>query len=218
MIKHNQDGNINALVLPLVFTGLLLLAALVFGFWAFAGRQDYKNNVDEKVAAAVVDAKKAEGESKDKQYAEAAKLPYKTYQGPEQFGSVVLQYPKTWSAYVAAGNSVGDSLDGYFHPDVVPAVNAPGSTFALRVEVIDNPYSSVVSQYESAEGVTAAPYALPKVPKVVGVKLQGQIDNEKRGTKVVLPIRDKTLVIYTESESFNDDFNNIILPNLSFAP
>lgn len=218
MNKHNQDGAVNVLLIPLILASLFLMGALAFGFWAFGERQDYKNNSDEKVAAAVAVAKQQEGIVKDKQYAEAAKLPLKTYNGPEQSGSIALQYPKTWSAYVVAGSNGDASLDGYFNPDVVPSTDDENSTFALRLQVVDNPYSDELQDYQGNEEVTIAPYALPKLPKVIGVRISGQIEENKKGSMVVLPVRDKTLKIFTESESYLNDFDNNILANLTFSP
>lgn len=218
MNKHNQDGAVNVLLIPLILASLLLLGTATFGFWAFGERQDYKNNADQKIVAAVTLAKQQEGALKDKQYAEAAKLPLKTYNGPEQYGSIALQYPKTWSAYVAQGTGNDASLDGYFNPDVVSSVDDKNSTFALRLQVVNNTYSEELQNYQDTEGVTITPYALPKVPKVIGVRITGQIEENKQGSMVVLPVRDKTLKIYTEAQAYLSDFDNNILPNLTFSP
>jgi hypothetical protein len=219
MNKHNQDGAINVLLVPLILASLFLIGALAFGFWAFGERQDYKDNVDAKISAAVVAAKQAEGKVKDKQYAEAAKLPFKTYNGPEQYGSIALQYPKTWSAYVSVGDGRGGTaLDGYFNPEVVPSVSQSTNTFALRLEVLSNSYSDVLRSFQNKDDVTITPYALPKLPKVVGVRVDGQIEQDKKGSMIILPVRDKTLKVYTEADTYMSDFNNNILPNLSFAP
>lgn len=218
MNKHNQDGAVNALLLPLILASLFLIGALVFGVWAFGERQDYKNNVDQKIAAAVTVAKKQEAAAKDSQYAEAAKRPLKTYNGPEQFGSIVLQYPKTWSGYVADGASGSAALDGYFHPNVVPDVGVETNAFALRLQVVDTAYSEVLQDYNDAEGVTITPFSLAKLPKVIGVRINGQIEDQKKGSMIVLPVRDKTLKVYTESDAYLNDFNANILPNLTFSP
>jgi hypothetical protein len=218
MINRNQNGSINVLLLPLVVACVLLVSAVGFGYWAFGSRQDYKNNVDEKISVAVAAAKEAESATKDKQYSEATKLPLKTYNGPEQYGSVSLQYPKTWSAYIDTTTKGEAALDGFFNPDTVPAIDDENSIFALRVQVVDQTYSEVLSALNNQEGITVSPYALPKLPKIIGVKVQGQIENEKKGVMVILPVRDKTLKIYTEADAFQADFNNSILPNLTFSP
>ncbi len=217
-MKHNQDGVINVLLLPLIIASLFLVGALSFGYWAFSERQHYKDHSDEIVASAVDSAKQSEDTLKAKEYAEASKLPLKTYTGPEQLGSLKIQYPKTWSGYVDIANNGANGFDGYFNPDVVPSVTDQASTFALRVKIVPQSYSSVLQQFQNLKGISVTPYALPNVPKVVGVKITGQIEQNKQGTIVVLPLRTTALEIFSEAPNYQADFNSIILPNFSFAP
>ncbi|HET6924909.1 MAG TPA: hypothetical protein VFH39_03715 [Candidatus Saccharimonadales bacterium] len=88
MVNRNQSGAINVLLLPLIIAVLLLIAAGSFGYWAYSGRQDYKNNVDAKIAVAVANAVKAEDVKKAAEYVEASKQPLRTYVGPEQYGAL----------------------------------------------------------------------------------------------------------------------------------
>jgi hypothetical protein len=229
MIKHNQDGAVNGLALSLGFAVILLIAAIAFGGWAFSSRQDYKDNSDAKAAAAVTVAKQAEAKAKDIQFAEDVKQPLRTYTGPESYGSIVLKYPKSWSGYVAdTGSTSTNPVDGYFYPNIVPSITNPASSFALRVQVINQSYADVLktlasqqTSSQSSQGQTPlviTPYALPKVPKTVGIKASGSLTSTKVGTMVVLPLRTTTLEVWTEGTQYTNDFNNNILPNLTFSP
>lgn len=224
MIKHNQDGGISAAAIALIFCIIFLIAALGFGTWAFMGRQDYRNNVNTKISTAVTVAKQQEGTSKDKAFAEKEKSPYRTYAGPGAYGSLNLIFPKTWSGVVDDTGSSGQTLvDGYFYPNIVPSITNQSSTFALRIQVVNQTYSQVLqslsSLQQNKEKPTAVtPYALPKLPKVVGVQVSGTLPNQKTGLMVVLPLRSQTLELWTEGNTYANDFNNIILPNFSFSP
>lgn len=230
MIKHNQDGAVSGLAVSLVLAIVLLIGAIAFAVWAFSGRQDYKNHTDAKITAAVTVAKQQESGLKDKQFAEAEKNPLKTYTGPQAYGSIVLSYPKTWSGYVASssnGNSGSALVDGYFDPGVVPSVSDPASVFSLRVQVLSQAYaqtlSSINNSQQSQNPPTINAYALPKVPKTVGVEVTGALPNSnsstpKTGVMVILPLRSQTLEIWTEGNQFLSDFNNYILPNFTFSP
>lgn len=226
MIKHNQDGAVNGLAVSLVLAVILLIGAIVFGVWAYGSRQDYKNNTDQKIAAAEQVAKQKESTRKDAEFAEEEKNPLKTYHGPQATGSLVIAYPKTWSGYVddSGRSSNNAQLDGYFYPGVVPSVQAEGSIFALRVSVVDQKYSEVMSDISNLQKSkdppppTVVPYALPQVPDTVGVKVTGTLPDRRTGTMVILPLRDQTLEIWTEGNQFAGDFNNIILPNFKFSP
>jgi hypothetical protein len=217
--RHSSTGLIVAIIILVV----LLLGSLLFGFWAFTGRQDYKNNVDAKIAVAVVEAEKLTTEKNTLAFAEESKSPLKEYVGPSSYGSVTVKYPKTWSGYVAAGIKANEPLNAAFHPDVVPATQSSKSpqAIALKVRVVNEPYDNVVEELQGyiEQGKTSAsPYALPKMPEQVGMMFKGAISNELSGVQVVLPLRDKTLVITTESDQYISDLETHILPNITFVP
>lgn len=219
--KRAAAGDINPLLIPLILLVLLFGGTAYFGYWAYMQRQDYKNNSDAKVAAAVSDAKKAEDVVKDQAFAEAEKNPLTTYKGPSDYGTVQVLFPKTWSVYV--GSRSIEPLDAFFNPQVVPDSQDPASVFALRIQVLNQAYSDVVrnlDSYVKNGQITMAPYSFPKVPSVVGVRTDGLIQPGKKnnGSMVIMPLRDKTLEIWTEDQQFEDDFNNIILQNFTFEP
>lgn len=220
-MKTNQTGAINVLLLPVIFLALLLIGAAGFGLWAYNGRQDYKNNSDAKVQAAVAVAQQQTATAKDNEFAEKYKLPLDTYNGPSAYGSVVLKYPKTWSGYVVESNgNSGTALDGYFYPGVVPSISDAGKAFALRFQVVSQSYTDVLRDLQNNQdkNLTITSYALPNVSNTVGVMAKGQIIQNKTGSEVVLPMRDKTLKIWTEGSDFQGDFDSIILANFSFQP
>lgn len=217
----NQRGFMNALVVPLLVVTLLLVGSAAFGIWAFAGRQDYKSNSDQKVATAVEETKTATQATEAAKYAEEAKNPLKTFVGPSDFGSVTFQYPKTWSGYVITAASGDSPLDGFFHPDTVPDVEAESSVFALRVAVVNDAYSEVLDSFAGnvqSGKVTVSPFKLAKLPSVIGSQVQGEIEQGKKGTMVLFPLRNVTLKVWTNTDQYLADFNNTILPNLSFSP
>jgi SAM-dependent methyltransferase len=216
----DQRGEASILLIPFILTVLLFIAAAGFGLWAYSQREDYRLNTEQKVAVAVKDAVQTEDIRKDKEHAEADKSPLRLYAGPDEFGSLRLMFPKTWSGYIEDNNG-NEPINGYFNPGVVPSVSSQKSIFALRVEVVGQSYTDVLKQMtNTAKGATASPFAYPKVPKVVGVRFDGVIDGSKQlnGSMVIVPLRDKTLQVSTQSSLYLADFNNSILPNLSFSP
>lgn len=221
MNKHNQDGAVSGLGVSLVLAIVLLLASIGFGYWAFSSRQDYKDHSDAKVDAAVKTAVAQESSLKDQQFAEEVKNPVATYNGPEASGSLKIRYPKTWSVYVDDdGSGPQPTLDVYFNPSFVPPIGAQSATFAMRVQVIGRSYSDVVQGYTGPQAgkVTVSAYTLPRLPKVVGVKVVGAITRQTEGTMVILPLRSQTIEIETDGTQFVNDFNKYVLPNFEFSP
>jgi len=217
MRKLNQTGS---MLVPLVIAVVLLLGSLGFGMWAFLGRQDYKNNSDAKAKVAAAKAVRAEDVKKDAAFAEAEKSPLKTYTGPATYGSLTLLYPKTWSAYISEGSRSANVVDGYFSPNFVPDIQS-STSFALRIQVVSSDYATILKSFEAtvkAGKTTVAAFRAPKVPGTLGSVVSGVLDSKKSGTMVLLPLRDKTIKVWTEGGDYLNDFNNTILPNLTFVP
>lgn len=205
-------------ILAVIF-GLLFLVAIVFGVWAFSSRQDYKDNVDKKIAdasaVAVIEAETA----KDAEFVELEKLPTRAYKGSATYGALSFNYPKTWSLYAEESTS-GVVLDLFAFPGVVPGVTN-STLYALRVEITSTTYDSELKKFErdiESGEVRSTPYRPQQVSEVLGVKLDGQIDREVQGSMVMFPLRDRTIKIYTEIPEFIGDFNSIILPSVTFSP
>lgn len=219
MVNHDEEGSIGLLIALGVLI-VLFVSAAVFGIWSYASRQDYKHNSDQKAAAAVAIAIKQEDTKKDADFVEKEKNPLRTYTGPETYGKLIIKYPKTWSAAVDEGGNGGIAINGYLHPDFVPGLQS-NTNFALRVQIVQVSYDNVLKQYDSPvrSGLAkVSPYVAPKVAGITGARIDGQIDSQKKGSLVLLPLRDKTIKIWTESDQFFGDFNNIILANLTFIP
>jgi hypothetical protein len=121
----------------------LLIASIVFGVWAYGGYQDYKNNSDQKAAAAVQVAKTQQAAELQKQFDEQFKSPFKVFKGSPTYGSVTFNYPKTWSGYVDSSNDSAP-INGYFHPGEVPGTQQEVA-YALRVELVTTDYTILTS-------------------------------------------------------------------------
>jgi len=218
--RLDRRGAGKALVIAFIMLLLLFISSALFGGWAYSGLQDYKHNTDGKIKKAVTVAKLQAETAKDNEYFEKAKQPFKDYSSASVYGSVYIKYPKTWSGYISEDTNNSVAVNAYFHPNYVPA-NQGQTAFALRLEIINTSYDLQVQQQEGnikSGQVTATAFRPANVPSALGLKLDGNIYPQKRGSMVILPVRDKTLIIWTEAEQFVKDFNNSVLPSLTFSP
>ena len=225
-MKRTESGSAGNILIIAILT-VLFIGAAGFAFWAFQGRQDYKNNSDTKSAAAVAAAVAAQKTQLQADFAQQLKAPYKTFSGPSTYGSITFNYPKTWSSYVDQTNS-SEPLNGYFHPGDVPGVTS-NTAFALRLELTSTAYNNVLQQFSSnvTQGTaTASAYVPPKMKGVANVQpgtlIKGVIvqtgDTPLSGEMLVIPVRDKTLQLYTLSNDYLGDFNDIVLASLTYVP
>lgn len=216
MLNVDERGSFNPLVIPFVIVTLLTIGFGVFSVWAFTNYNEQKNNVDSIVTTEVTEAEKQQEIELRAEFAEEQKNPNKTYISPQALGSVKIVYPKTWSAYVEEKETSSASLDGYFHPNYVP--DTGGDTlFAIRVETSSSNYAKELDSYQGdvEEGIISAKAITISGAK--GTRLDGEIDRDIHGAVVLLPLRDRTLKIWTESTNFIADFNKVI-SKLTYSP
>lgn len=208
------------LLIALILVVVVALAAGGFGVWAYGGRQDYKNNTDKKVSAAVDTAVKQESDRKDAEFVNQEKQPYKTYTTPEVTGSIKITYPKTWSGYTEEDSNSTLLVNAYWHPGIVPGPKS-NTAYALRLEISNKAYTDEVKSLDNlvkSGGVKVVPYAAKNVSGTTGVRVTGEVTKGMNTTMVILPIRDKTVKLYTQSPDFAKDFNDVVLANLTFIP
>ena len=215
-LARNQSGAMNVLLLPLIIASVLLVATIGFGAWAFTERQSYKNDVDEKIATAIEINSKQVSDQKDNEFLEKEKYPLDSFEGSSQYGSIKVNYPKTWSAYITEN---ANGAEYVFSPRHVSGeIN---SSRALKIVVENNRYNQAVTTYDGQllnGEIKAKAYSLPKVRNVVGTRIDGAIEQGKQGSVILFPLRDKTIKIINEVPGVVNDFNNIILENLTFNP
>lgn len=220
-VQLPKDPKPVGLIVGLIIAVLLFIAAAVFGLWAFTQMQDYKNNSDKKAAVAVATANEAQKKDLEAQFAEQEKSPNKTYTSPAQYGSVALVYPKTWSAYAVESDNSSQPVDVYFYPNFVPNV-AGKNNYYLRMQELSASYESTLKTYQdkAKQGTVTISTFTPALVKnaTPGVIISGQLETDKKGTLVILPVRDKTLKIWTESDAAAGDFTNTVLKNLTYSP
>jgi hypothetical protein len=216
----NAKSPFSPLLIVAIVLSFLLIVTGIFAIWAFMERDTFKNKTDQVVAKEVAAAKQQTSDEKDKEFVEKEKSPLKEYKGPATYGSLHILYPKTWSAFVDESGRGSSPIIGYFHPNFVPALDS-GTAFALQIEVVNRSYEQEMKEFDSkvkSGKVRVAPYKAPKVADIAGSRIEGEINQGQKGTMVIIPLRDKTLKISTQSDSFLKDFNDIILANLSFVP
>lgn len=218
-VEVAQEKTPKILIIAVVILSLIAVGAVALAVFGFMQAQDYKNNIAQKVDVAVAEANAKQKTELEAAFAEQEKSPLKSYTSPGQYGSVKIVYPKTWSAQVSEGGS-GTNINGFFHPDFVP--DTTGKTpFYLRLQVLDSAYASELLKFKSqvtSGALKATPFEAEQVKGTVGTKLVGTFPPEKKGTIVLIPLRDKTIKIWTENDAAAGDFENTVLKNLTFTP
>ncbi len=214
-MQRSQEGSVNPLVISNALLAVLVIAFGSLMIWAYVNYQDQKNNVDSKISVAVASAKKEEAAEKEKSFLEREKAPYRQYVGSADLGNVTFNYPKTWSVYQAKLD--GSGMEIYLHPSVVPIIQQ-GQQFATEVKVLDQPSDQVLKRYDGMVKKGDLKSSQVVVNGFPGTRLDGKFTDKITGSIVIFKLRDKTLTLATNADTFKSDFDNVILKSLDFNP
>jgi hypothetical protein len=209
-LRHkNENGAITGSLITIILLSILFAAAGSAAIWAFMNYTEQKTNVDGKIDVAVAEARKEQSDIESAKFAEREKEPNRQFVGPDDYGRVIFDYPKTWSVYVAKDVTEGGDYLAYLNPVTVPPVSDK-QQFSLRVTVEQNDYDKVIKEYDArvkkgdlrSSGVTANGNT--------GIRFDGNFSKDIRGAAVIFKVRDKTVTLRTDADTFKPDFENII--------
>ena len=212
-MKHarhtHETGAMNGFLLSTILVGIAAVGFAALSVWLYVNYSDQKNNVDSKVGVAVADAQHKQAADDEAKFLERDKQPLRQFSGPDDYGRLSFNYPKTWSVYIAHDITQGGTYQAYLNPATVPAVSDK-QQFALRVTIEQRDYNQVISSYQDREkSGKLTPSAVSSNGKD-GTRLDGQFTTDIRGSAVFYKIRDKTVTIRTDADTFKPDFEALI--------
>ncbi|HEU4830665.1 MAG TPA: hypothetical protein VFS65_00660 [Candidatus Saccharimonadales bacterium] len=208
-IHSRQDGSIAGKTLVIIGLSIFLVAAIGLGVWAFVNYIDQKTDVDTRVDTAVAAAEKAQADADEAKFAEREKEPNRQFVGPDDYGRVTFDYPKTWSVYVNKDVTRGGTYEAYLNPVLVPPVSAV-QQYALRVVIEEKDYDKVLANYDADVKAGDLKASSVSANSVNGTRIDGTFSKDIRGSAVIFKIRDKTLTIRTDANTFTKDFDALI--------
>lgn len=207
----NQYGAISTQLIVIIGLLVLLVGLSGLSVWLFSQYSDQKNNVDSKIAVAEATARKVQAEEDEVKIKAVEEEPNREFAGPEDYGRLSFKYPKNWSVYVAEdGTANSGKFSAYLSPVIVPPVDSKTARFALTVTIESTAYDKVLAGYtrgiEKGE-LKSSPVTLNGHE---GTRLEGILDKDIRGSAVLFKVRDKTVMVASEADTFKEYFENVI--------
>lgn len=207
--KSYESGSANGWMIATICLTFLSLVAIILGIWSFIGYNDQKNNVDQKIETAKLEATHDQAVKDEAKFIDAEKNPNRQFVGPSDYGQLTFNYPKYWSVYVNKDLSTGDTFEAYLNPVSVPPVST-SQHFALRVLIESKEYDKVIASYNSLVKKGDLTASSVKSGENNGTRLDGSFSKDIRGSAVIFKIRDKTLTLRSDANTFKADFDKII--------
>lgn len=209
LVAHkNEAGAANTwLILTIVFVVTTLAVGGAFA-WALINYFDQKDNVDTKVSSAVTSAVKKQADTDAANFEAQDKKPNRQFAGPEDFGALSFAYPKTWSTYINKDASTG-TFQAFLNPISVPTINS-STQYALEVTIETKDYNTILNTYTTLVKKGDLKSSTIKINGVDSSRLDGAFTKDIRGSAVIFKLRDKTVTIRTDADTFKPDFEAIV--------
>ena len=201
--------------IAIIVISLVAVTFIGLFIWIFMQYSDVSADVDEQITVAVAKAKDEQAAQMEAEFTEREKLPYKAFSGPVDYGQLTFNYPKTWSVYVAADASNGGDYQAFFNPNQVNTVSED-TINALRLIIKDKSFDDVASEYQrfmdrKDSNLTMQAVTIDAKDGIPANRYTGTIPNtDLNGIIIIFKIRDKTAVFQTDSQLFEEDFNNLL--------
>lgn len=195
-----------------VMVAVMSALAIIFGglaIWSYMQYTEQKNDVDGKIEVAVLNGKREQADEDEKKFAEREKEPNRDFVGPDDYGRLTFQYPKTWSLHEATDITRGGNYEAFLNPGKVPPISN-NQQFAIRVTIENKDYDRVVQGYASLVKKGDLRSSSTSAQGNTGTRLDGNFSNNIRGAAVIYKIRDKTVTVRTDADTFKPDFEKII--------
>lgn len=207
--QTTRSGFISGWLIATIGLSVLSIGSIAAAVWGIINYTEQKTNVDGKIDVAVITAQKNQADSDEIKFAERDKEPNREFVGPEDYGRLTFNYPKTWSVYINKDVTEGGTFEAYLNPVSVPPVSI-SQQYALRVTIEEKSYEAVIAGYDSLVKKGDLSSSATSVDGNNGTRLDGSFSKDIRGSAVIYKIRDKTATLRTDADTFKPDFNALI--------
>ncbi len=213
-VMPEQKKDIGGIIKIVVIVILSLIAVTFIGLfiWMFTRYDEVSADVDAQIAEAVRIAKDERTTELNKKFENDEKYPYKTFAGPVDYGGLNFEYPKTWNLFVEKDAVNGGNFSAYLNPGQVDPISNENIN-ALRVEIRDQSFDQVVDEYKKYLDNKKSELNVETIEMYGGTGnlYSGVIPRtEFRGFILVFKIRDKTVLLQTDSVLFEEEFRKLI--------
>ncbi|MDN5819497.1 MAG: hypothetical protein L0H36_01800 [bacterium] len=204
-----QAGFMNGYLISIIVLIVALLGVGGLATWAYVQYSDASTDLNSKLDIAKADARKEQADIDAEKFFEKAKEPNYAFIGPDDYGRLTFNYPKTWSAFVQKDTSGGGTYQAFLNPGVVPPISSK-QQFAIRVTIEETPYDKVLRKYDNLVKAGKLKASKTSSKGHSGARLDGEFNKYIRGVAVIYKIRDKTATIQTDANTFKPDYEKLI--------
>ncbi len=208
------NGGLNLHLILTVFLGIGMTLFGVVAVYTYAESSNIKRTQAQRIAEAEKQAAAKQKGADELSNRIANQQPFRTFTAEVVDGAFKLQVPKNWSMYYARSSNGQTQVDLMADPNVV-VNNLPQqssqNTHAFRLQLLRKTMQETVKPFSELVKKKQLTNSSVTVSGITGSKFEGILDTQRHnGVVIVLPVRDKTIVLTTEDKTYINEFNAIV--------
>lgn len=208
--RQFESGEVDGWMISTIGLIVGFLAAGSLAIWFGLEWREAQTNLDGKVDAAVATAEREQAERLSEEFRQAQNQTVVEFVGPAETGRLSFDYPRDWKVHVARDGDGGNSnYEAYIHPVAVPPISR-NEQYAVRVLIENTDYNRVLDSYSRLIDDGQLRSSTFTASGENGVRLDGNLDRNIRGAAVVFQVRDKTVTVRTDADTFMTEFNRLV--------
>jgi hypothetical protein len=206
-----QRGAISLHLVLTIFLGFGMVLFGVLAIMAFRDNETTQANLKTTVASAEKQSANKQKQQDDEANRVANQQPFRLYLADAVDGGFKFDIPKNWSISEVHNSGGTSQVVVRANPDKVVTDASGNGTQAFKVELVRRNQMDIHQSFSAKLKKKQLTSKEVKVSGLPGIWYEGAIDDQKHdGVQIVMPVRDKTLLITTEDRKYLADFNKII--------
>ena len=200
-------GPLTTILITVLGIGTVLFAGLAI--FAFNQAQTATKTLDQQKEAAATVARAEQKVADDEANRIANDSPFRSYVAPIEYGSFEIKFPKTWSAKVAHEKS-NVQVNLVLNPDFVRTTNGNDELMAARISLQEKTAANFTKNLSDKIKRGSIKQSEITVSNLKATQYTGKFDDNKTSRMVVIPVRDKIVVLINENDKYAREFEQIL--------
>jgi len=208
-VQPRRGVNMAAILLAIMTIAVLILGTLTTLEFSVAtkAKADLKTAVSQAARQAKSDQKAADKTSQEK----LSESPFRTYKAPVLLGGFEIKFPKNWSAYLIEDDNGSPQIDLALQPDfVAKSINGKQALYAAHIKFVRQATAELNTQYQAKVAAKQATASDVTVSQIKATQYRGKLDGQNESILVLVPVRDKTILIACEDLHYEPEFREIL--------
>lgn len=202
-----SGGGLNWILIGVLALGAVGFAVLTLMFYNKATVAT--NTLDQQKAQTATTAKADQKKADDLANTQANESPYRSYQAPIAYGAFIINFPKNWSSYVDQEQG-GTQINLILNPDYVGRTNGTDNLEAARVTLQEQTGDNFMNQFQGSVKNGDLHQNTIQVSGLAAFDLTGKFGDRRTVREVVVPVRDKVIVLINENSQYKNEFAQIL--------